>query len=95
MKDEEIYKIFDTTALLNRPPLVSVSASSGLAGIACWINNYYRLSGAQCVNKKDPSVAKIKEWVDNEYEGGRVTVISDDELVALVEKYFPDIARRG
>jgi len=94
MKDEEIYNIFDTSKLLNRPPLVSVSASSGLAGIACWINNYYRLSGDSCVDKKSPAVAKIKEWIDKEYESGRVTVISDDELAELTEKYLPQIARR-
>ena len=94
MKDEEIYNIFDTTALLGRPPYVSVSASSGLAGIACWINNFYRLSAPQQIDKRDPAVAQIKEWVDKEYEGGRVTVISDDELEALVEKYLPDIADR-
>jgi isopropylmalate/homocitrate/citramalate synthase len=94
MKDEEIYNIFDTAKLLNRPPLVSVSASSGLAGIACWINNYYKLTGERCVDKRDPAVAKIKEWVDREYDGGRVTVISDDELEALTAKYLPEIARR-
>ena len=94
MKDEEIYNIFDTAKLLNRPPLVSVSASSGLAGIACWINNYYKLTGERCVDKRDPAVAEIKEWVDREYDGGRVTVISDDELEALTAKYLPEIARR-
>jgi len=94
MKDEEIYNIFDTTALLNRPPLVSVSASSGLAGIACWINNYYRLSGEKRIDKKDPAVAKMKEWIDREYEGGRVTVISDDELVSLVNQYLPELKER-
>ena len=95
MKDEEIYNIFDTSKLLNRPPLVAVSASSGLAGIACWINNFYRLSGEQCIDKKNPAVAKIKEWIDKEYEGGRITVISDDELETLTEKYLPEIARRN
>ena len=94
MKDEEIYNIFDTTSLLNRPPLVSVSASSGLAGIACWINNYYRLSGEKRIDKKDPAVAKMKEWIDREYEGGRVTVISDDELVSLVKQYLPELKER-
>ena len=94
MKDEEIYNIFDTAKLLNKPPYVSVSASSGLAGIACWINNFYSLAGEQCIGKKDPAVLKIKEWVDKEYESGRVTVISDDELKALTEKYLPDIARK-
>ncbi len=87
MKDEEIYNIFDTGKLLGRPPLVAVSQTSGLAGIACWINNYFRLTGSKAIDKKHPTVEKIKQWVDKEYENGRVTVISDDELEALAKKY--------
>ena len=87
MKNEEIYNIFDTEKLLDRPPLVAVSQTSGLAGIACWINNYFRLTGEKAIDKKHPTVVKIKEWVDNEYANGRVTVISDDELISLVKLY--------
>ncbi len=92
MKDEEIYNIFDTTKLLGRPPLVSVGQTSG---IACWINNYYRLTGENAVDKKHPCIAKMKEWIDKEYEGGRVTVISDDELEALMKLYGKDILERS
>ena len=38
LKNEEIYNIFDTEKFLNRPVLVSVSNTSGLAGIAHWMN---------------------------------------------------------
>ncbi len=91
LKDEEIYNIFDTKGILNRPPMVAVSANSGLAGIACWINNYYRLAGDAAVDKRHPCVAKMKEWIDREYEEGRVTVISDEELAALMQLYGKDI----
>ncbi|MGN0657186.1 MAG: 2-isopropylmalate synthase [Ruminiclostridium sp.] len=94
LKDPEIYNIFDTEAILDRPPLVAVSNVSGLAGIACWINNYYRLKGEDRISKKEPCVEKIKEWVDAEYASGRVTVISDDELVALLHKYGSDFLKR-
>ena len=90
LKDPEIYNIFDTEAILDRPPLVAVSATSGLAGIALWINNFYRLSGDKTVDKRDPLVAKIKEWVDAQYDAGRITVISDDELEALTKQYGGD-----
>ena len=43
LKNEEIYNIFDTEKFLKRPALVSISNTSGLAGIAHWINSYYRL----------------------------------------------------
>lgn len=94
LKDPEIYNIFDTDAILGRPPLVAVSNVSGLAGIAFWINGYYRLQGEKAVSKKHPCVQKIKEWVDNEYAAGRVTVISDEELCALVTLYGKDIIEK-
>lgn len=84
LKNEEIYNIFDTEKFLNRPVLVAVSNTSGLAGVAHWINTYYRLKDDRAVDKNSPVVVKVKEWVDAEYEGGRVTVIADEELVRVV-----------
>ncbi|RDU23003.1 beta/alpha barrel domain-containing protein [Anaerosacchariphilus polymeriproducens] len=84
LKNEEIYNIFDTEKFLNRPPLVAVSKTSGLAGIAHWINNYYHLDEERQVTKDSELVAIVKEWVDKEYEDGRITVITDNELVCVV-----------
>jgi len=84
LKDEEIYNIFDTTLLLERPVAVAVSNTSGLAGIAYWINSHYNLSEDRMVTKQDPLVLRIKEWIDGEYAGGRQTVISDEELEAMI-----------
>ncbi len=89
LKDAEIYTIFDTKKLLNRPALVEISKTSGLAGIAYWINQQYGLTGEDELSKKDPLVASIKEWVDAEYEGGRQTVISHKEMDELIEKFAP------
>ena len=86
LKDEEIYNIFDTKKILNRPASVLISKTSGLAGIAYWINEHYNLSGEQEVNKKDPRVVAMKEWVDREYEGGRQTNLSTHELEAKWEE---------
>ncbi|MBP3339217.1 MAG: 2-isopropylmalate synthase [Lachnospiraceae bacterium] len=86
LKNEEIYNIFDTEKILNRPVLVAVSNTSGLAGIAHWINTYYKLKGDAQVDKQSELVKKVKEWVDAEYETGRVTVITDDELISIITK---------
>ena len=91
LKNEEIYNIFDTEKILNRPVLVAVSNTSGLAGIAHWMNTYYRLKDEERIDKNAPLVAKVKEWVDAEYESGRVTVITDDELVAQIDKACEDL----
>lgn len=87
MKDPEIYNIFDTDALLDRPPVVAISSTSGLAGIACWINDYYHFPKEQKIAKNHPTVIKINEWVQNEYENGRSTIISDEEILSLVNEY--------
>ena len=76
LKNEEIYNIFDTGKFLNRPPLVAVSNTSGLAGIAHWINNYYHLPEDRKVDKNSALVKHVKEWVDAQYDDGRVTVIT-------------------
>ena len=82
LKDEEIYNIFNTKKLLNRPAGVAVSKTSGLAGIAYWINENYGLEGVDALDKRDPLVAELKEWVDGEYADGRVSALSNHELEA-------------
>ena len=84
LKDEEIYNIFDTAKILNRPARVSVNKTSGLAGIAFWINDYYSLPDEYKVTKNDPLVVAMKERVDAEYEEGRNSSFGDDELVNLI-----------
>lgn len=84
LKNEEIYNIFDTEKFLNRPVLVAVSNTSGLAGIAHWINTYYQLKGERQVEKNSELVSIVKDWVDKEYEDGRVTVLTDNELVIKI-----------
>ena len=87
LKNEEIYNIFDTEKFLNRPVLCAVSNTSGLAGIAHWINTYFKLPEEKRVDKNSELVKNVKVWVDGEYEAGRVTVITDDELIKVIDKY--------
>ena len=89
LKDEEIYTIFDTNKLLNRPAAVQISKTSGLAGIAYWINQNYRLSGNDTIGKHDELVVELKKWVDAEYEADRQTVMSQKELEEKIESLAP------
>ena len=86
LKEEEIYNIFNTRKLLNRPAGVMVSKTSGLAGIAYWINENYGLTGENAVQKHDPLVEKLKAWVNEVYESGRTTSLSPHELERKVEE---------
>ena len=94
MKDEEIYTIFDTRKILNKPPTVQISKTSGLAGIAYWINQTYRLEGDDKLDKKSDLVVAMKEWVDTQYEDGRQTVMTDHELEEKLEQLAPGRFRR-
>ena len=89
MKDAEIYTIFDTNKLLNRPATVEISKTSGLAGIAYWINQNYRLPPEKEVAKNDPLVVSLKEWVDSAYESDRQTVMSRKELEEKIAELAP------
>ena len=86
MKDEEIYNIFNTKKILNRSAGVMVSKTSGLAGIAYWINSHYELEGDKAVGKKDPLVIALKSWVDDQYEEGRQSSITEGELEDKVKE---------
>jgi len=86
LKDEEIYNIFDTKKILNRSATVLLGKTSGLAGIAYWINENYRLSANEAIDKKDPLVIAIKEWIDAEYESGRQTTLSNSEIEEKIEE---------
>jgi isopropylmalate/homocitrate/citramalate synthase len=86
LKNEEIYNIFDTEKFLNRPVLCAVSNTSGLAGIAHWINTYFKLKDDEKITKNSELVAYVKTWVDSEYESGRVTVLTDSELLTVIDE---------
>ena len=68
---------------------MQISKTSGLAGIAYWVNQAYRLSGDQLLDKRDPLVQAMKDWIDQEYEDGRQTMMSDGELEEMLERLAP------
>ncbi len=86
LKNEEIYNIFDTDTLLNRPCRIAVSNTSGASGIAHWINSFFLLTGDEAFDKKHPIVEKVRFWVEEQYNDGRVTVITDSELEEVTKK---------
>ena len=94
LKDEEIYNIFNTEKILGRRPSVMLSKTSGLAGIAYWINENYRLTESEQVDKRDEIVIKLKEWIDKEYEDGRQTSLSNGEIEEKIEEFSSGKLRR-
>ncbi len=94
LKDVEIYNIFNTEKLLHRVPLVSVDSHSGLAGIAYWINGYYKLPKDHEIDKKDEIVVKMKEYIDDLYAKGRNTCMGDEEMDEILHHLNPKLHKK-
>ncbi|HEY3376066.1 MAG TPA: cache domain-containing protein, partial [Armatimonadota bacterium] len=90
LKNEEIYNIFDTDKLLDRPARVNVTDKSGIAGIAHWANSFLGLRNEHALDKRHPGLTAINEWVKEEYAIGRVTSISDEEMLSHARMYLPE-----
>ncbi len=84
LKSEEIYNCFDTQRLLARTAGVSITDKSGAAGIKHWIEQHFDLD----VAKDDSRLLAIRDRVETEYEAGRTTAVSDDEMLAWYKEAF-------
>ncbi len=91
LKNPEMYLPFDTEELLASPPRVMISEHSGLAGIAFWINSFFGLKEKETVSKDDAALKIIQDEVVKQYQEGRVTAMLDEEVLALVKRYMPNI----
>jgi isopropylmalate/homocitrate/citramalate synthase len=90
IKCEEIYNIFDTRKILKRPITTTITDKSGNAGIAFWINQRFNLEGNKVVDKRHPGISKINKWVTEQYEAGRITSISPEEMEKKVRLHLPE-----
>jgi isopropylmalate/homocitrate/citramalate synthase len=91
IKNEEIYSIFDTRKILGRPLGIIITDKSGTAGIAYWINQNLNLSGKNIIDKKHPGVMSIYSWVMKQYDDGRTTSISTEEMAMQARKFMPEL----
>ncbi len=90
VKNEEIYNIFDTKKLLKRSISIIITDKSGIAGVAYWVNHRLKLEGERRLDKRHPGLLKIYKRVMNEYERGRNTSISNEELERWARRYLPE-----
>lgn len=90
IKNEEIYNIFDTGKLLNRPLGVHVTDKAGAAGVAFWVNSQLKLSGEERIDKRHDGIKKMTDWVAEQYKDGRTTSLSDSELQGAAKQFLPE-----
>jgi len=62
-----------------------------VAGIAWWINSYFGLTRGAQVEKRSPEVMEIAKWVDAQYDDGRTTSISDQEMEAQLRRHMTQL----
>jgi len=89
LKDEEIYNVFDTKALLGRPVGVGVNDKSVASGVAFWVNQQLDLDGEARVDKHDPGIAAMYAAIQRLYDAGRASSMTQDELLALARQHLP------
>jgi isopropylmalate/homocitrate/citramalate synthase len=95
VKNEEIYNIFNTDKILGRPISIAITDKSGKSGLAHWINTHYKLTGPDTIDKKHPGIARMYQIIVNEYEDGRMTAMSDEELDKLAKRFIPQLFLSG
>lgn len=91
IKNQEIYNVFDTELLLNRPISIIITDKCGRAGVAAWINQELNLPPDRQVTKKHPGVGKIYDRIQVAYDDGRTTSFSREEMMNLVKRFLPEL----
>ncbi len=92
LKNEEIYNIFDTRKLLKRPPGVAVNDKSGAAGILHWIKIHLNPQNNK-LTKSHPAILEIQDWITEQYTQGRITTISNEEMLEQTKRHLPELFR--
>jgi hypothetical protein len=80
---------------------IAITQSSGNTGIAYWLNSFLDLDDSKCslrsptpsaygIPENHPAVSQIKAWVDEQYAGGRMIPIADEEILILAKEYLPE-----
>ena len=68
-----------------------INQTSGAAGLAHWMRSYFELDESHTLDKRDPRLVPILDWILAEYENGRVTSIGDEELERKLAQLQPDL----
>ena len=58
------------------------------------LHSGYMVTWNKEIKKDHPAVIKIKSWVDEQYAKGRVTAISDEEMLQMSKKYLPEYFKK-
>ena len=94
-KDKRIYTIFDTEKILGVPADVRITDKSGRAGVTHWINLNLGLAEPEKVDKDNAGLVAMFGRITQQYDDGRVTIMSKEELLDLIVENIPELADRA
>lgn len=89
-KNQEIYNIFDTEHILGRSIPIIINDKSGKAGLTYWINQVLQTPEGERIPKSHPGVGRIHKKIMEQYDGGRSTSFSHEEIMIFVRRYLPE-----
>ena len=69
---------------------IAITQSSGNTGIAYWLNSFLDLDDSNCIPEIHSAVIQIKDWIDGQYESGRMNPITDEEILILAQECLPE-----
>jgi isopropylmalate/homocitrate/citramalate synthase len=90
VKHEEIYNVFNTDKILKRPISIIITDKSGVSSVAYWVNTRLKLEAERRLDKRHPGLVRMYKRVMREYEQGRNTSISTEELERWSKRYLPE-----
>jgi len=91
LKNPEVYLPFDP-GIVGRRADIAVTAYGGRAAVVMWLRARLPEKIAETIDKDDPRVEAIyREIVRLFEESGRHTPLSDEEMLRIAARYFPEI----
>ena len=73
-----------------RPPEIVIARNCGAEAIAYWMNMYLSSRTDRRVEITHPGVRRISAWVGKNYDSGRISPISEKEMLMQARRYVPE-----
>jgi hypothetical protein len=79
--------------LRSRQPEIVITCNCSTEAIIYWINTYLSGRTDRRVGAMHPGIKPIRIWVEKNYAHGRISPISEQEMLMQAKRYIPDLFR--
>ncbi|WP_434731492.1 2-isopropylmalate synthase [Thermogladius sp. KZ2Tp1] len=92
LKNPEVYLPFDPYNLLGIPVGVEITPHSGRAAVAFWLK---QMLGEDSISKDSQAIQQIFEEIVQLFEKtGRTQPLTDEEMLEIASKYYPQLRKK-